>query len=412
MPRATLVKQLVEAFSKMPVIDAHEHLPPERDRVARKVDVFTLFDHYTRLDQLTAGLSPKDQERVFDRDLPLELRWKLLRPILANIRFGSYARPAFIAAQEFYGFDDINDETYAPLSKAMQKANKPGIYERVLVKKCGIKAALTQQARTDYDEDYLIPVMPIDTYSAVFNWEQIAQRGRQIDDEAPESLDEYLEMTREGLRQWKTQRVVGLKMTSRTYGTPDRAQAWELFENLRTGACASLPDLNPLRDYLLDCMLRMAAEEGLVVAVHTGMWGDFRTLDPMHMIPIIQRHPGTRFDVYHAGMPWVREAGVIGKNFANVWLNLCWCHIISPMMTRSLLSEWIDMVPVNKIIGFGGDYCNPVEKVYGHLLMARENIAHVFAARIEEGLMDKDDALELAQKWFYETPKALYGLSV
>jgi hypothetical protein len=43
-------------------------------------------------------------------------------------------------------------------------------------------------------------------------------------------------------------------------------------------------------------------------------------------------------------------------------------------------------------------------------MMARENLAHVFAARIEEGLMDKDDALALGRQWFYETPKALYGL--
>jgi hypothetical protein len=410
MPRPALIKQLVDAFSAMPVIDAHEHLPPERDRVARRVDVFTLFDHYTRLDQLTAGLSPKDQERVFDPDLPLELRWKLFRPVLANIRFGSYARPAFMAAKRFYGFDDIDDETYAPLSKAMQKANKPGLYKRVLIDTCGIEAALTQQARTDYDEEYLIPVMPVDTYAAVSTWDQIAQRGRQVDDEAPESLDEYLDITREGLRQWKDERAVGLKMTSRTYGHPDRAQAWELFEGLRTGSCTGLPDLNPLRDYLLDCMLRMASEEGLVVAVHTGMWGDFRTLEATHMIPLIQRHPATRFDLYHAGMPSVREAGVMGKNFGNVWLNLCWCHIISPTMTRTFLGEWIDMVPVNKIIAFGGDYCHPVEKVYGHLMMARENLAHVFAARIEEGLMDKDDALALGRQWFYETPKALYGL--
>jgi hypothetical protein len=81
-------------------------------------------------------------------------------------------------------------------------------------------------------------------------------------------------------------------------------------------------------------------------------------------------------------------------------------------MTRSLLGEWIDMVPVNKIIAFGGDYCNPVEKCYGHLTMARENLAHVLAERIDEGLMDKDDAVAIARQWFYETPRALYGLTV
>jgi hypothetical protein len=81
-------------------------------------------------------------------------------------------------------------------------------------------------------------------------------------------------------------------------------------------------------------------------------------------------------------------------------------------MTRSLLDEWTDLVPVNKILAFGGDYGEPVEKVYGHLLMARENLAHVLGGRIEEGLLSEDEALLLARKWFYENPKELYRLDV
>ena len=46
--RSTLRDRLIEAMSEMPVIDAHEHLPPEKERVAREVDVFTLFGHYTQ----------------------------------------------------------------------------------------------------------------------------------------------------------------------------------------------------------------------------------------------------------------------------------------------------------------------------------------------------------------------------
>jgi len=411
MPDPKLVAELVEAFEGIPVVDAHEHLPPERDRVASRVDVFTLFGHYTKLDQLTAGMSQQDHDRLFDRDVPLEERWRTFAPILENIRHGAYSRPAFIAAKEFYGFDDVNDDTYAPLSETMAEQNQPGIYDKVLVQKCGIVAALTQQGRTDYDLPYMIPVMPIDTYAAPNSWGAISQRAEQLG-ESVRTLDEYIEVARKGLQQWKTERVVGLKMGSRAYEIPDRAQAQELFEDVRADEQKSLPDMNPLRDYLLDCLLKIAAEEGLVVAVHTGMWGDFRTLDIHHMLPIIQRHPETRFDIYHAGMPRVREAGVVAKNFANVWMNLCWCHIISPVMTRSLLDEWIDMVPVNKIIGFGGDYCDPVEKTYGHLVMAREDIAHVLARRVEEGLMDRDDAAVLARKWFYENPKGLYGLDV
>ena len=73
------------------------------------------------------------------------------------------------------------------------------------------------------------------------------------------------------------------------------------------------------------------------------------------------------------------------------------------------MDELIDLIPINKIIAFGGDY-GVVEKVYGHLIMAKENVAKVLARRIKEGLFSEDEAIELAKKWFYENPKELYKL--
>ena len=57
-------------------------------------------------------------------------------------------------------------------------------------------------------------------------------------------------------------------------------------------------------------------------------------------------------------------------------------------------------------------YALPVEKVYGHLTMAREDIARVLARRIEDGQMSESQAMDLARMWFYENPKALYRLNL
>jgi len=402
---------LLDAFAEFEIIDAHEHLPPEHERTSRKVDALTLFSHYTRTDLVTSGMPPGDYERMLNPDLPLELRWNILKPFLPHIRYGSYARPAFIVARDIYGFDDINDETYIPLSEAMQAANTPGIYHRVMRERCKIRTALTQAGRTDYEDDLLTPLMPVDVYAAVSRWEQIAANAHALGMTA-HTLDDYLDVIRAGVAKWKSERVVGLKARSGYWGVPDRAEAHSLFEDLRTGAKASLPDMNPLRDFLNEAIMDICAEQDLVVAVHTGMWGDFRELAPTHMIPIIMRHPNTRFDVYHMGMPNVRECGVMGKNFPNVWLNLCWTHIISQKMTCSALDEWIDMVPVNKILAFGGDYRLPVEKIWGHLVMAREDIARVLGSRVDDGLMTEDEAIEIARKWFWDNPRELYRLKV
>lgn len=145
--------------------------------------------------------------------------------------------------------------------------------------------------------------------------------------------------------------------------------------------------------------------------MHTGYWGDFRKLSPLHIIPLLERHPDTRFDVYHLGFPWVREVLMLGKGFSNVWVNFCWMHVISQRCAADALDEAVDLLPMNKIIAFGGDYTyKTVEKVCGHLVMARENIARVLARRIMEKQITETQALELAGKWFRDNPKELYRL--
>ncbi len=423
MRLSTVGESILRAIEKFEIIDAHEHLPPESVRLEHKADVFTLFSHYTRVDLWAAGMprsrdslwgpgGPGDYwDMIHNPSIPLEKRWELFAPYLKRIRYGSYARPAFIAAREIYGFNDVNEENYKMVSERIAAENRPGIYRRILREKCRIRVALTQQNRTDYDLDLLIPLMPIDVYASVASWRTVEKHAARLG-WTVRSLDDYLEMVREGLEKWRREGVVGLKMSSHRFLKPSRSSAIAFFDALKHNSGKRLPFMNPLYCFLVDETLKMAGELNMVVAVHTGMWGDFRELDPQHMIPVFQRHPDTRFDMYHLGVPYVREAIIIGKNFPNVWLNMCWLHIISQRLACTALDEMIDLVPVNKIIAFGGDYEIPVEKVYGHLVMAREDVASVLGKRVEEGFMTENEAVELARAWFYENPRSLYQLKV
>jgi len=423
MRLSSVGESILRAIEEFEIIDAHEHLPPESVRLEHKADVFTLFSHYTRVDLWAAGM-PRSRESpwgpsgpgdywdmIHNPSIPLEKRWEMFAPYLKRIRYGSYARPAFIAAREIYGFNDVNEENYRMVSERIAAENRPGIYRRILREKCRIRVALTQQNRTDYDLDLLIPLMPIDVYASVTSWKTVEEHAARLG-LTVRSLDDYLEMVREGLEKWRREGVAGLKMSSHRFLKPSRSRAVALFDKLMSSGGKQLPFMNPLYCFLVEEVIDMAAELNMVVAVHTGMWGDFRELDPQHMIPVFQRHPATRFDMYHLGVPYVREAIIIGKNFPNVWLNMCWCHIISQRLACTALDEMIDLVPVNKIIAFGGDYEIPVEKVYGHLVMAREDVAMVLGRRVEEGFMTENEAVELARAWFYENPRSLYQLKV
>ncbi len=412
MAHHKLVEQLMERMEELEIIDAHEHLPPESERLKLKVDVCFLFSHYTRNDLISAGMTSTEYERMLNPEIPLDERFNILERFLPFIRFGSYARPVFIALRDIYGYSEINRQNYREISEKMAEVNKPGIYRKILVEKCKAKFALTQAGRTDYTEPFLIPILPLDFVALVRSREEVERRGASLN-MTINTLDDYLAWMKQRLETWKqNERVVGLKTSAlpRKEPPPTRQRAEEAFKAIMNGN-ASEEDRNDLNLFLTEETFKLCAELDLVIAVHSGVWGDFRRLDPRLMIPQFSRHPETKFDLYHMGMPWVRDAAFIGKNFPNVYLNLCWSHIVSPMMVRTSLPEYIDIVPVNKIIAFGGDYSAPaLEKVWGHLVMARENIAHALAQLIDDGRLDLNEALWLVRLWFYENPARLYGL--
>ena len=162
-------------------------------------------------------------------------------------------------------------------------------------------------------------------------------------------------------------------------------------------------------------MATLAAELDIPVAVHTGApwtnWLDFRVWEPTSLIPFLQRFRETRFDLYHAGIPYVTQASLLGKAYPNVWLNLAWAHVISRELAMRAVAEWLDLVPVTKVFAFGGDYGNgTVVLTYGHLQMARQNLAQVLAYRIKHSGMTMSQAEDILRLWLSGNPRRVYGL--
>ena len=411
-----VVDKLISTASGMDIIDAHEHLPHEEVRTGRSVDVFTFFSHYTRADLLTAGMTQQNFERIQDTDRPIDQRWKLFEPFYRFIRFGSYARAAHIALKKFYGFDEVSARTCKDISAAMAEANTPGLYDRVLRRTCRIRTILNICPPQDsWSDDLFIPVMrepawqPLDVFR-----QTLAERLGT----APSDLAGHLDAIDTLIERRHEQGIVGLKMGCRPLGEPTLAHAEQAYKRARESGFVDLDDdtRRTIDDYVTHHVLDLAGARNLTVAVHTGMswdnWGDFTTQHPKYMVPVLMRHRNTRFDLYHAGIPWTRLLGNIVKNFPNAFANLCWCHIISPAMTIRTLDEWLDMVPVNKIIAFGGDYSRCVEKTYGHLVICRENLARVLAARIDRGLLSIDEAEWLLKRLLVDNPAFVYRLDV
>ena len=116
--------ELKEHISKIRIINTHEHLLQEHERIKEDVDVLTtFFTHYASSDLQSAGIPEEDLLSIWDKSKPLDERWVLFEPWWEKIRNTGYARALEIAARDLYGVNKINSETYQKLSNKMKERN-------------------------------------------------------------------------------------------------------------------------------------------------------------------------------------------------------------------------------------------------------------------------------------------------
>ncbi|HOJ40636.1 MAG TPA: amidohydrolase family protein, partial [bacterium] len=384
-PTHAIMAEILERAKTVLTVDSHQHLSPETPLTTDLVRLI-LMDSYVSTDLVSAGLPPENLERWRDPDLPLAKRWLQLLPFWKQVQHGSYARAILVTAGDLYGASGFKSltEIETVSSRLSEDFRQPGLFERLFVQRCRIDTVLTQSPApfTGRRPRFYWVFRPLDRadFSPGGLFEQdCAKAGillRSASD-LPAAMDAILKKARQ-------QGATGFKGVAMAWSAPDEEELREAWAHRSQSAL--LPGHPFLRLYLAR-MAAVAAEVDIPVALHTGApwtnWLDYRQWEPTGLIPLFLSFRETRFDLYHAGLPYPDQASLLAKTFPNVWHNLTWAHLISPEMARRCISTWLDTVPINKILGFGGDYSNEtVVLTYGHLAIARENVASVLAQRI------------------------------
>ncbi len=418
-----LSTDIFEELCGIPTVDAHEHLPPEKEHLAEAHDFYSLFEHYCKADLVAAGATPTELAFLANRDLPLEERWQKFQLFFSAIRTGSYARAALWVVRDILDLVDLNDETYAEAGARLQALQKPGLYDTILRERCNLAACIDcwYLDRSPYP-DYFFHLAGGHDVVNLFSREaldQLAEKcGRTI-----HRLDDALTGMTQVVEGWRANpQVVGIKsihayQRSIAFQKVSHHEAELVFNRILTHPdhSLSLSEAQPLQDFLMFELVARAEALGLPMVFHTGLQAGngnrIEHANPLLLQSLLEEFPRVRFDLFHGGMPWVREIAVLAKYFPGVHLNMAWMHIISPAQSRSALAEWLDMVPNTKIFGFGGDY-RIVEKVYGHLKMARQNIARVLAEKVLEGSFSRAEAGLVARRLMFDNPNEFYRLGL
>jgi hypothetical protein len=440
-----LAARIAESINAISLVDTHEHLLSEEERSRAAVDFSYLFPHYASSDLISAGMPPALLEAVrlpmravlVERaararrprpyptpartDMSLEERWEAVEPYWTCIRHTGYGRCLRIAARDLFGVSDINSENYHRLSAAIAASNRPGWYQHVLKEKARITISILDDGRATVDKKFFAPVVRLEHFAAARSRDELAaleaDSGLTI-----HSLDGLLRAMLGMLDGYLADGAVGVKIALAyrrliRFEKTAKADAERLFNRIagHLGEGLSWEEARPLQDFVVHEIIRAAIERDLPIQIHTGLQeGNENILtnsNPMHLVNLFIEYREAKFDLFHGAYPYMGEALALAKNFPNVYLDLCWLHIISPTAGTRMLHEAIETVPANKIFAFGGDFIVP-EGAYGHSVMARQVVSRVLTEKIETGYLNEDEALRLACRMLRENPAELYRLKM
>ncbi|MGC9003985.1 MAG: amidohydrolase family protein [bacterium] len=408
-----------EEINKIPIVDTHEHIMAEEERNSRPIDIFYLFAHYASSDLVSSGMTQETLDKVRNPSLPLDKRWQDFAPYWERIRNTAYAKALILAMRDLFGIEDINEKTYELITEKLKDSQKKGWYRYVLREKGNIAISLQYVGTTDVDRELFLPVAYYDHFITVRSkWDlNILERSFNV---AIHSLDDLLKVLDISFEKDVKAGIVGIKSGlaySRIlrYDKVSKSEAELLFNRIYShlGEGLGWEEAKPLQDFLMHEVIKRAISYGLPITIHTGLQeGNANIItnaNPVHLVNLFLEYKEAKFDIFHGGYPYTSELATLAKNFQNVFIDMCWLHIISPTVARRALHEWLETVPQNKIMGFGGDYIF-VEGAYAHSLIARQNIATVLIEKVEDGYFSEEEAVKIANRLLRDNPVELFNL--
>jgi len=407
MRKSKLWKRIHKEIEKIRVIDSHSHMTSEENYYKQNLSIFNMVSYYGRDIQSTAGKAVGELLHGAKAD---EEKWKRFSEVILKTEAVSYFRHNLIAYQDLFGLKgDLTAKNWQELNATIAKKTKnPKWFRKVMKKICRVETGLLNVMPLDlrWDKDYAVAVMRMEPFLALLRGEKdnLAQLSREVDVDIT-TIGDLREALSKLMQKACSLGAVGIKLAHAYQRTlhhekPSDRKADAVLQKLLQGKKPTPSELKAIQDYVVFFLADRAGDLDLVFQIHTGVqgnWGHIPDSNPLHLLNLLRAFPKTRFDLFHAGYPFSREMGMLGKHYPNVWVNMCWMYVITMEGSRQTLDEWIDLVPGFRILGFGSDVPYP-ENVYAHLKMARACITDVLTKKVRQDFITEDVAIRLAKQ--------------
>jgi len=404
-----IYERLLSYADGMKIIDTHEHLDPYKTYVCNDTseppDVLRDYlSHYVSTDLMSAGMSSADIDKTTDYRLDINERFKMLEPYLECVKNTSYYRSLEIAAKKIHRINEISSRTVEELNATFKKTASQKDYGRYIMKDlCNIEISVNDNWSQDMrgsTTDLFVP-------ACQFSIDSLIIENLQFDEYCEYYRQYFLKQKSDGMKTIKSPVAYWRSLYFEDVSYSEAKAAYgEAIKNK-----SGFP--KKLQDYMMHVLLKVANESSFVIQIHAGlqegMGNNLENSNPMLLKNLFNKYPNLSFDIFHTGYPYERELTVLAKTHANVYIDFCWTHIISPFAARNAFYEMLDVLPYSKIFGFGGDYVF-FDGVVGHLALAKQNICTVLAQKVANGECDINLAEKILQAVLYDNAKRVFKL--
>jgi len=442
MKKRNMEAELLETLLDMPMLDTHTHLTCGKLGARGLHDI--LLYHMVVSDLYAAGCPSGARLTEFPGWPTLEEAHARLRealPYLKYIQNTSCFWGVRMILKDLYGWDrPITLDNWRKLDEIIRERSDNGQWHREIISKANIKKLTTELSRRGAGDDDLFH------YSMEWAFFTRTQRGefdtalyelercwgnapgapiphgtgnRPPSKRVIRSLDDVHAAMTHYIKQLAAapvlsmathisadvafRRVTGAEMTS---ALGRRAKAGPEERNIYTSYINELflTELAPHADRIV-FQFSLAAEP---LPHETASLVPQRTL--ADLAEIVARHPKIKFHCLLASRHANQSLCTLCRELPNLSVAGYWWHNFFPGAMRQVMEERLDMLPVNKQVGFFSDaYC--VEWTYAKSMMVRRQLARVLSRKIAQGQYDVDGAGAIARAILFETAQELLRMT-
>jgi predicted TIM-barrel fold metal-dependent hydrolase len=356
-------------------------------------------------------------------------KWNTFYQYYPIIRNTTYFKALVAALEKQYQMRSVNKEEFRRVSDLlgrdyatkgfMQKIMDLNRIESILT----FRQASLEEVRKTYGDNkiYVVPTvsdLTVKDASSLNSFSRIMEIQVASVDDIISGLEKlFSEYNRLGIRNIKFGSAYNRRLNYKARSREEAETAFSGLINPRPDNTGGLSDrfltANQIvvDDYLTCYMVSLAEKYSMNVIFHMGLaaW-NYNRVENSHASDLewlIRKFPGVKIVLLHAGYPFFEEGILLAKYYPNVYLNMTWDHIIERDKSIEAMKSYIEMLPLNKIHAFGGDYIYP-QQIYGNMLFTRENIYTALSDLIRRGRLSENDAKKIAYDWLYANPREFY----